>query len=109
MLPVLLTVDFLYRPLWFCSLSWSTWLCMSVLSLAKRAVPVFISWVLIDVVISRVSMYSLVLFFTSYTCTTGRPRSTPDCARERVMLSAIICRSVEPNSLVTVSTALVSP
>jgi hypothetical protein len=42
-----------------------------VLSLAKRAVPDFISWVLMLVVISRVSMYSLVLFFTSYTCTTA--------------------------------------
>ncbi|MCY1308097.1 hypothetical protein D9M70_580800 [compost metagenome] len=65
MLPVLATVAFLYRPLWFCSFSWSTWLCIAVLSLAKRAVPDFISWVLMLVVISRVSMYSLVLFFTS--------------------------------------------
>ena len=50
-------------------------------------------------VIARVSMYSLVLFLTSCTVTIGRlpPATTGACSIERVMDSAIICRSVEPN------------
>ena len=60
---------------------------------------------------ARVSMYSLVLFFTSCTVTIGRlPLAmTGACSIERVIDSAIICRSVEPNWLVTVSTPRASP
>ena len=60
---------------------------------------------------ARVSMYSLVLFLTSCTVTIGRlPLAiTGACCIERAMDSAIICRSVEPNWLVTVSTPRASP
>jgi hypothetical protein len=56
-------------------------------------------------------MYSLVLFFTSCTVTIGRlPLAIADvCCMERAIASAIICRSVEPNWLVTVSTPRASP
>ena len=62
-------------------------------------------------VIARVSMYSLVLFFTSWIVTSGRlplpmiGAWSIDC----VICSASSCRSVEPNWLVTVSTAPASP
>ncbi|MNC87372.1 hypothetical protein D3C83_30930 [compost metagenome] len=61
--------------------------------------------------IARVSMYSLVLFFTSCTVTIGRllEAMTGELSMDRVMDSAINCRSVEPNSFVTVSTPRASP
>jgi hypothetical protein len=62
-------------------------------------------------VIARVSMYSLVLFFTSCTVTIGRLplMMAGACSIERVIDSAIICRSLEPNWLVIVSGARASP
>ena len=56
-------------------------------------------------------MYSLVLFLTSCTVMIGRPPPVTIgvLSIERVIDSAIICRSVEPNWLVTVSTPRASP
>src|SRR4051812_8523045 len=80
-------------------------------STAKRTLPPFCSSARIESVMARVSMYSLVLFLTSCTVTIGRlPLAMIDvCCMERAMVSAIICRSVEPNWLVTVSIPRASP
>ena len=51
-----------------------------------------------DVKIDLVSMYSLVLLRTVESVIVGRFASTGSCSSEPTIFSAIICRSVEPNS-----------
>src|SRR5512137_2197030 len=85
---------------------------MSAWSVAKRTLRLFCSVARMRLVMARVSMYSLVLFFTSWTVTMGRlplwitgDSDSIDCDMD----SASICRSVDPNWLVTVSTEPASP
>ena len=75
----------------------------------KRTLPDLTSAVWMEFITLVVSMYSLVLFFTVEIVTVGRPWKMPVSSKPPVIFSAIICRSVEPNSLVTSSTALASP
>ena len=75
----------------------------------KRTLPDLTSAVWIEFITLVVSMYSLVLFLTVEMVTVGRPWKMPVSSRLPVIFSAIICRSDEPNSLVTSSTPLASP
>src|SRR6218665_3975242 len=107
--PILAVLPCRYRPLWFWRCNSSTPCCISLMERAKRTLPDLTSAVCIEFITLVVSMYSLVLFFTVEIVTVGRPWKMPVSSSPPVIFSAIICRSVEPNSLVTNSTALASP
>ncbi|CSI44280.1 Uncharacterised protein [Vibrio cholerae] len=70
--------------------------------------------VLMVSVIDSVSICSLVLFLIRSTNTIGRPsrvmaETEPDIIMLSTISAAIFCRSVEPKSTLTVSTACASP